>query len=136
LRRGRLRIAFSRKVENDAAAIALHTMYYDFVRVHETLRVTPAMAAGVSQKLREEKCRIFVELLEQWELANSSRNINSSSASPQSGRGILQASCGAAGKSIRFSDLRKKLTRWIGLGEVAGMAARQGCRLRQPTLGG
>jgi hypothetical protein len=51
LRRSRLRTAFSGKVENAAAAIALHTMYCNFVRVQQTLRVTPAMAAGVSQKL-------------------------------------------------------------------------------------
>jgi hypothetical protein len=32
-------------------AIALHYMYYNFVRIHKTLRCTPAMAAGVSKKL-------------------------------------------------------------------------------------
>src|ERR1700722_11109571 len=47
----RLTNAFSKKVENHAAAIALHTMYYNFVRIHQTLRVTPAMAAGVTDKL-------------------------------------------------------------------------------------
>jgi len=49
----RLTNAFSKKVENHAAAIALHTMYYNFVRIHQTLRVTPAMAAGVSDKFWE-----------------------------------------------------------------------------------
>jgi hypothetical protein len=43
LRRGRLRAAFSGKVENDAAAIALHPMYYNFIRVQQTLRVALAM---------------------------------------------------------------------------------------------
>ena len=47
----RLTNAFSKKVENHAAAIALHTMYYNFVRIHQTLRVSPAMAAGVTDKL-------------------------------------------------------------------------------------
>src|ERR1700730_10306645 len=49
----RLTNAFSKKVENHAAAIALHTMYYNFVRIHQKLKVTPAMAAGVSKKLWE-----------------------------------------------------------------------------------
>jgi IS1 family transposase len=40
--------AFSKKVENHAAAIALYFMYYNFGRVHQTLRVTPAMEAAVS----------------------------------------------------------------------------------------
>jgi hypothetical protein len=44
----RLTNAFSKKVKNLAAAIALHFMYYNFRRVHKTLRVTPAMEAGIS----------------------------------------------------------------------------------------
>lgn len=44
----RLTNAFSKKIENHAAAVALHFMFYNFVRVHQTLRITPAMAAGVS----------------------------------------------------------------------------------------
>ena len=38
----------SKKVENHAAAIALYFMYYNFGRIHQTLRVTPAMEAGVA----------------------------------------------------------------------------------------
>lgn len=44
----RLTNAFSKKVEAHAAAVALHFMYYNFGRVHKTLRVTPAMEAGIS----------------------------------------------------------------------------------------
>ena len=44
----RLTNAFSKKVENHAAAVALYFMYYNFGRVHQTLRVTPAMEAGVA----------------------------------------------------------------------------------------
>jgi IS1 family transposase len=47
----RLTNAFSKKVENHAHAIALHFMYYNYVRIHKTLRVTPAMAAGLTQRL-------------------------------------------------------------------------------------
>lgn len=44
----RLTNAFSKKVENLAAAISLYYMWYNFARIHMTLRVTPAMEAGVS----------------------------------------------------------------------------------------
>jgi len=44
----RLTNAFSKKVANHAAAIALYFMHYNFCRVHQTLRVTPAMEAGVT----------------------------------------------------------------------------------------
>jgi IS1 family transposase len=44
----RLTNAFSKKLENHVASIALYYMHYNFCRVHKTLRVTPAMAAGVS----------------------------------------------------------------------------------------
>jgi IS1 family transposase len=44
----RLTNAFSKKLDNHAAAIALHFMHYNFCRVHKTLRVTPAMEAGLS----------------------------------------------------------------------------------------
>jgi hypothetical protein len=43
-------------------------MYYNFVRIHQTLRITPAMAAGVSKTLWNVSD--IVAMLEQWELAN------------------------------------------------------------------
>ena len=39
---------FLKRLENHAATVALYFMYYNFARVHQTLRVTPAMEAGVS----------------------------------------------------------------------------------------
>jgi IS1 family transposase len=47
----RLTNAFSKKFENLQAAVALHFAHYNFVRQHKSLRVTPAMAAGVSSRL-------------------------------------------------------------------------------------
>lgn len=49
----RLTNGFSKKIENHAHAVALHFMYYNFCRIHKTLRMTPAMAAGVSSRLWE-----------------------------------------------------------------------------------
>jgi hypothetical protein len=47
----RLTNAFSKRIENLRAAVALHFAHYNFVRVHRSLRVTPAMEAGVSDRL-------------------------------------------------------------------------------------
>jgi hypothetical protein len=44
----RLTNAHSKKAENHAWAVALHLMHYNFARIHTTLRITPAMAAGVT----------------------------------------------------------------------------------------
>jgi IS1 family transposase len=44
----RLTNAFSKKLENHIASLAIHYMHYNFCRVHQTLRVTPAMEAGIS----------------------------------------------------------------------------------------
>ena len=42
---------FSKKVENLAHGVALHFMYYNFRRIHRSLRVTAALAAGVTDRL-------------------------------------------------------------------------------------
>lgn len=47
----RLTLAFSKKYENFEAAMAMHFAYYNFCRVHKTLRVTPAMAAGITDHI-------------------------------------------------------------------------------------
>jgi hypothetical protein len=43
----------TKDAENHAHSVALNFMYYNFVRIHQALRVTPAMAAGVTDKLWE-----------------------------------------------------------------------------------
>ena len=51
----RLTNAFSKKVENHAASVAIYFMYYNFCRVHQTLRVTPAMEAGLTDHVWTSK---------------------------------------------------------------------------------
>jgi len=64
----RLRNGFSKKAENHAHSVAIHFMHYNFVRIHQSLRVTPAMAAGVTTRL--------------WSIADIVRVIEDREASP------------------------------------------------------
>ena len=61
----RLTNAFSKKAANHEHAMAIYFMHYNFVRIHQTLRCTPAMAAGVTPKLWE--LTDMVRVLEDWE---------------------------------------------------------------------
>ncbi len=65
----RLTNGFSKKVENHLHAISLHFAYYNFVRVHKTLRMSPAMAAGVTDRL--------------WEMADLVAVIDAAEAAPK-----------------------------------------------------
>lgn len=47
----RLTNGFSKKIENHSASVAIHMMHYNFARIHKTLRITPAMAAGVADRV-------------------------------------------------------------------------------------
>jgi hypothetical protein len=58
----RLTNAFSKKIENHAAAVALGYFAYNFIKIHSTLRVTPAMAAGVTDRLWDVE-----DLVAAWE---------------------------------------------------------------------
>ena len=58
----RLTNAFSKKVENLAHSVSLHFMYYNFCRIHQTLKCSPAMAVGVTDTLWEIKD--IIELLD------------------------------------------------------------------------
>src|SRR5271154_4808510 len=64
----RLTNAFSKKAENHAHMMAIYFMHYNFVRIHQTLKITPAMAAGVTSKLWEMPD--MVNVLEAWEAKN------------------------------------------------------------------
>jgi hypothetical protein len=62
----RLTNAFSKKLENHAHAVALFLVYYNFCKLHKAHRLTPAMAAGVTDRLWEVKD--IVRVLENWEM--------------------------------------------------------------------
>jgi IS1 family transposase len=68
----RLTNAFSKKAENHAYAVALHLMAYNFVRIHGSLRCSPAMAAGVSKTLWEVSD--LVSMIEEWETGEADRD--------------------------------------------------------------
>lgn len=61
----RLTNAFSKKLENHVHAISLYFLHYNFVRIHQTTRVTPAMAAGVVDRLWDMGDMLHV--VEEWE---------------------------------------------------------------------
>ena len=61
----RLTNAFSKKAVNHAHMMAIYFMHYNFVRIHKTLKITPAMAAAVTPKLWEMSDMLAV--LEAWE---------------------------------------------------------------------
>jgi hypothetical protein len=65
----RLTNGFSKKIENHGHAVALHFMHYNFVRVHKTLRVTPAMEAGIADHVWS--MAELVALLDSRELSNA-----------------------------------------------------------------
>lgn len=65
----RLTNAFSKKVENHAHAMSIYFMHYNFDRIHQTLRVTPAMAADVTPRLWE--LADMARVLEEWEAGHA-----------------------------------------------------------------
>ena len=65
----RLTNAFSKKVENHAHAIALFAMCYNFVRIHQKLRTTPAMPTKITDRLWE--ISDVVDVLEAWETTSN-----------------------------------------------------------------
>lgn len=67
----RLTNGFSKKIENHMHAISLHYMYYNFRRIHKTLKVTPAMEAGIADSVHE--LDFIVDLIDAKEPAPKKR---------------------------------------------------------------
>jgi hypothetical protein len=68
----RLTNAFSKKVKNHFYALAIYFMHYNYVRIHQTLRTSPAMAAGVSKTLWSMDD--VVAMIEAWEAERDNSN--------------------------------------------------------------
>ncbi len=64
-------MAFSKKVENHLNALALYFVYYNFCRIHKTVRVTPAIGAGIADELMDVSH--IVRLIDQAEEAPKKR---------------------------------------------------------------
>ena len=127
----RLTNAFSKKVENHARRLRCIPMYYNFVRLHQTLKMSPAMVAGVTDRLWE--MTDLVEMIEAWEAKEkrdarpifeieerkSAAVTSSASRSPTASRSKCSAS-------------RPRTRAALGLGRVGGLApcsAQQGRHL-------
>ena len=67
----RLTNAFSKKVENHMHALSIYFMHYNFVRIHQTLRVTPAMQAGVTDRLWS--LEDMVGIVDEWEASEKGK---------------------------------------------------------------
>jgi hypothetical protein len=67
----RLSNGFSKKAVNHAYSVAIHFMHYNFVRIHQSLRITPAMAAGVTTTLWS--LTDTVRVIEDWEARRSEK---------------------------------------------------------------
>ena len=62
----RLTNVFRRKIENHSAAVALYYFAYNFIKIHRTLRCTPAMAAGVTDRLWEVSDLVALLEADEW----------------------------------------------------------------------
>ncbi len=98
----RLTTAFSRKVERHKAAVALHFMVYNFVKIHETLSVTPAMEARVTDHLWEvEDIVALLEKKEAKELAEKKKARELSGSKIEKKGKKMQAVRGAKCRSMQ-----------------------------------
>jgi IS1 family transposase len=102
----RLTNAFSKKLENHAYAVALHQMFYNFTRIHQTLRVTPAMAAGVTDRLWD--MTDVVKVLEDWEAEMATAGITYDIEPDRIGQGFhvrIHARYGASRDQFGFATV-------------------------------
>src|SRR6266851_5402681 len=99
----RLTNAFSKKVENLHASVALHFAHYNFVRLHETLRCTPAMAANVSDRLWS-----LEELMEQTSMPSCPR------ARPTRERRLGRFNS-APSRRVHFAAAERRADKTLGL---------------------
>ena len=83
----RLTNGFSKKLENHAYSVALFVMFYNFTRIHKTLRVTPAMAAGVTKRLWDVKDIVALIEVEEAKAAPTKRGPYKKAAGELSARG-------------------------------------------------
>jgi IS1 family transposase len=70
----RLTNAFSKKLENHMHALSIYSMHYNFVRIHQTLRCTPAMQAGVTERLWD--LNDMVAVADEWKAAQKAEISN------------------------------------------------------------
>ena len=97
----RLTNAFSKKIENHAHSVAIHFMHYNFVRIHQSLRVTPAMVAGMTDTLWS--LTDMVRVIEDWETARSvedQRQNDGRLTSCRSSSSLWGGSCGTLWRSL------------------------------------
>lgn len=87
----RLTLAFSKKVENHAHSVALHFFYRNFCWLHSTLRCTPAMAAGVTERI--------------WEIEDIVRLIDEATPPPGSSRSLPETS--PVGRNFKLDHYRR-----------------------------
>ncbi len=66
----RLTNAFSKKLDNHCHALALYFIHYNFVRIHKSLKVTPAMASGVSSRLWDMED--IVDIIDEYQMKRKS----------------------------------------------------------------
>jgi hypothetical protein len=83
----RLTNGFSKKLENHAYSVALFAMYYNFCKLHKTLRITPAMQAGVSDHVWDVVH--IVKLVEDAEPKPRKRGPYKKGVSPRTAFGAL-----------------------------------------------